>query len=77
MKHTFLKRFESQKIKDLRTIKGGSDLSKVYSAPIKGYIVTSDLQDWWRISQNKANMPPNTAIILNDNASNEIRRWKS
>ncbi len=41
----------------------------------KGYIVTSDLQDWWRAARDGQYDRRDVSIILNDNAGNEIRRW--
>ena len=41
----------------------------------KGYIVTSDLQDWWRACRDGQYDRRDISIILNDNAGNEIRRW--
>lgn len=41
----------------------------------KGYIVTKDLQDWWRQARDGQYDRRDVSIILNDNAGNEIRRW--
>jgi phage tail-like protein len=41
----------------------------------KGYIVTSDLQDWWRACRDGQYDRRDISIVLNDNAGNEIRRW--
>jgi phage tail-like protein len=41
----------------------------------KGYIVTRDLQDWWRAARDGQYDRRDVSIILNDNAGNEIRRW--
>jgi phage tail-like protein len=41
----------------------------------KGYIVTADLQDWWRACRDGQYDRRDISIILNDNAANEIRRW--
>ena len=41
----------------------------------KGYIVTQDLQDWWRAARDGQYDRRDVSIILNDNAGNEIRRW--
>ena len=41
----------------------------------KGYIVTSDLQDWWRAARDGQYDRRDVSIVLNDNAGNEIRRW--
>ncbi|MEM1141833.1 MAG: phage tail protein [Pseudomonadota bacterium] len=41
----------------------------------KGYIVTDDLQAWWRAARDGQYDRRDISIILNDNAGNEIRRW--
>jgi len=41
----------------------------------KGYIVTADLQDWWRACRDGQYDRRDISIVLNDNAGNEIRRW--
>ncbi|MCO5186573.1 MAG: phage tail protein [Anaerolineae bacterium] len=41
----------------------------------KGYIVTQDLQDWWRAARNGQYDRRDVSIILKDNAGGEIRRW--
>ena len=41
----------------------------------KGYIVTSDLQEWWRAARDGQYDRRDVSIILNDNAGNELRRW--
>ncbi|MEM7160530.1 MAG: phage tail protein [Myxococcota bacterium] len=40
-----------------------------------GYIVTSDLQDWLEACRDGQYDRRDLAIILNDNAANEVRRW--
>ena len=41
----------------------------------KGYIVTADLQDWWKNAREGQYDRRDISIILNDNAGNEVRRW--
>ena len=41
----------------------------------KGYIVTADLQEWWKMCRNGQYDRRDISIILNDNAGNEVRRW--
>ena len=41
----------------------------------KGYIVTADLQDWWKNARDGQYDRRDISVILNDNAGNEIRRW--
>lgn len=41
----------------------------------KGYIVTRDLQDWWRAARDGQYDRRDISIILADNAGNEVRRW--
>jgi phage tail-like protein len=41
----------------------------------KGYIVTDDLQNWWRACRDGQYDRRDISIVLNDNAGNEIRRW--
>ena len=41
----------------------------------KGYIVTSDLQNWWRAARDGQYDRRDISIILRDNAGGEIRRW--
>jgi len=41
----------------------------------KGYIVTDDLQAWWRAARDGQYERRDVSIILRDNAGNEIRRW--
>ena len=40
-----------------------------------GYIVTSDLLDWLEACRDGQYDRRDLAIILNDNAGNEVRRW--
>ncbi|HAS40693.1 MAG TPA: hypothetical protein DCS93_09455 [Microscillaceae bacterium] len=77
MKNT-LKKFQAYQIDNLHTIKGG-DKGETRECPSpeeqEGYIVTSDLQDWWRACRDGQYDRRDISIILNDNAANEIRRW--
>ena len=41
----------------------------------KGYIVTADLQEWWRQAREGQYVRRDISIILNDNAGNAIRTW--
>jgi phage tail-like protein len=41
----------------------------------KGYIVTNDLQNWWRAARDGQYQRRDVSIVLNDNAGNEVRRW--
>ena len=41
----------------------------------KGYIVTQDLQDWWRQARDGQYVRRDISIILNDNSGNAIRTW--
>lgn len=41
----------------------------------KGYIVTDDLQNWWRACRDGQYDRRDISIVLNDNSGNEIRRW--
>ena len=41
----------------------------------KGYIVTPDLQDWWKQVRNGEYPRRDISIVLYDNMTNEIRRW--
>jgi phage tail-like protein len=41
----------------------------------KGYIVTADLQEWWRQAREGQYTRRDISIILNDNAGNAIRTW--
>jgi len=41
----------------------------------KGYIVTDDLQAWWRAARDGQYDRRDVSIILNDHAGNEVRRW--
>lgn len=42
----------------------------------KGYIVTKDLQDWWKAIKDGQYQRKNIAIHLNDNAAGRLRTWK-
>jgi phage tail-like protein len=41
----------------------------------KGYIVTADLQNWWKQAREGQYVRRDISIILNDNAGNVIRTW--
>ena len=41
----------------------------------KGYIVTPDLQEWWRLAREGQYVRRDISIILNDNAGTPIRTW--
>jgi len=41
----------------------------------KGYIVTADLQEWWKMCRAGQYDRRDISVILNDNAGNEVRRW--
>ena len=41
----------------------------------KGYIVTPDLQEWWKNARAGQYDRRDISIILHDNAGNEVRRW--
>lgn len=71
-----LNKFQQYEIKDLKSIKGGTEECPSPEAQ-EDYIVTSDLQDWWRACSDSQYDRRDISIILNDNAANEIRRWNS
>lgn len=41
----------------------------------KGYIVTQDLQDWWRAARDGNHIRKAITITLFDNSGTEVRRW--
>ncbi|OIP28986.1 MAG: hypothetical protein AUK47_28580 [Deltaproteobacteria bacterium CG2_30_63_29] len=41
----------------------------------KGYIVTAELQEWWKAARDGQYDRRDISICLHDNAGNEIRRW--
>ena len=41
----------------------------------KGYIVTPDLQEWWKNARDGQYDRRDISVVLNDNAANEVRRW--
>ena len=67
-----LNKFQQYQIKDLKSIKGGSkeELPAECPSPEEGYIVTQDLQDWWRACRDGQYDRRDISIILNDNAAN-------
>jgi len=73
MKNT-LKKFQKYQVNNLHSIKGGTNQCPSPEEQ-EDYIVTSDLQDWWRACRDGQYDRRDISIILNDNAANEIRRW--
>ena len=41
----------------------------------KGYIVTQDLQDWWRAARDGQHIRKTISIALFDNAGTQVRAW--